>query len=107
VLHFLYYDEYIYKVHVYILQHGGDGVCRFELRSHLKTEDVSPQVSFKSLTQPLRPTESKIRCLTGARDLLPEGRQIYALELTYGFHVVGVTYVTLDILYVLVKFSSG
>ncbi|XP_060602891.1 tripeptidyl-peptidase 2-like [Ruditapes philippinarum] len=80
-----------------ITVHGGDGVCRFELRSHLKTEDVSPQVSFKSLTQPLRPTESKIRCLTGARDLLPEGRQIYALELTYGFHVSKTTEVTPDL----------
>ncbi|XP_053404432.1 tripeptidyl-peptidase 2-like isoform X2 [Mercenaria mercenaria] len=80
-----------------ITVHGGDGVCRFELRSHLKTEDISPSVSFKTLTQPLRPTDSKVRCLAGPRDQLPEGRQIYALELTYGFHVSKSTEVTPDL----------
>ena len=29
-----------------------------------------------------------MRCLAGPRDLLPEGRQIYAVELSYNFHVV-------------------
>ena len=71
-----------------IFQHGGDGVCRFDLRSRLKTEDMQPSVSFKTLVQPLRPSETKTKCLAGPRDLLPEGRQIYAIELTYNFHIV-------------------
>lgn len=54
----------------------------------MKTEDVSPSVSFKTITQPLRPSENKIRCLMGPRDQLPEGRQIYGLELKYTFNVV-------------------
>ena len=35
-----------------------------------------------------RPADCKMKCLAGPRDLLPEGRQIYAMELTYNFHVV-------------------
>ena len=34
-----------------------------------------------------RPSESKVRCLMTRRDTLPENRQIYALELTYNFHL--------------------
>ncbi|XP_052216044.1 tripeptidyl-peptidase 2-like isoform X2 [Dreissena polymorpha] len=70
-----------------VIVHGADGVCRFDVRSHLRSEDINPTVTLKTLTQPLRPSDSKIRCLSGARDLLPEGRQIYALELTYKFSV--------------------
>jgi len=32
-----------------------------------------------------RPTESKIRVLSGCRDTLPENRQLSVLELTYSF----------------------
>ena len=32
-----------------------------------------------------RPTESKIRVLSGSRDTLPDNRQMSALELTYNF----------------------
>ncbi|KAL3846837.1 hypothetical protein ACJMK2_017791 [Sinanodonta woodiana] len=70
-----------------LTQHGGDGVCRFNLRAPLKNEDITPAISLKTLVQPLRPSEHKIRCLFGPRDTLPEGRQIYALELTYNFHI--------------------
>ena len=34
-----------------------------------------------------RPYEHKIRCLPGDRDCLPEGRQIYCIELYYKFQV--------------------
>ena len=72
------------------LQQSGEGVCRFDLRSHLKSEDMSPSVSLKTLSQPLRPSDTKVRCLAGPRDTLTEGRQIYALENTYKFSVVSV-----------------
>lgn len=35
-----------------------------------------------------RPSEYKIKILPGARDTLPNGRHIYAIELTYNFHLV-------------------
>lgn len=34
-----------------------------------------------------RPTESKLKCLSETRDVLPPGRQIYAQEMTYTFHM--------------------
>ena len=80
--------------HIYVVfslifkQHGGEGVTRIQVKSNLKHEEIAPSVSFKTLTQQLRPSESKIRCLMGERDRLPEGRQIYALELTYNLHIV-------------------
>ncbi|WAR28137.1 TPP2-like protein [Mya arenaria] len=77
--------------------HAGDSVCRFDLRSYLKTEDVSPSVSLKTLSVPLRPIDNKIRCLAGTRDTLPEGRQIYSLELTYKFSVSKTVEVTPDL----------
>ncbi|XP_052784723.1 tripeptidyl-peptidase 2-like [Mya arenaria] len=80
-----------------VIVHAGDSVCRFDLRSYLKTEDVSPSVSLKTLSVPLRPIDNKIRCLAGTRDTLPEGRQIYSLELTYKFSVSKTVEVTPDL----------
>ncbi|KAL4219860.1 tripeptidyl-peptidase II Tpp2 [Mactra antiquata] len=80
-----------------VVMHGGEGVTRFELRSTLKTEDISPCVTFKTVTQPLRPVENKIKCLMGPRDQLPEGRQIYGLELKYTFNVAKTSEVTPDL----------
>ena len=43
---------------------------------------------FVKLFFPPRPAEYKIKLLPGTRDTLPEERHIYALELTYNFHLV-------------------
>ncbi|KAK7483877.1 hypothetical protein BaRGS_00024894 [Batillaria attramentaria] len=67
---------------------ASQGITRFDLISPLKAEDVCPSVTFKHLVQPIRPSSHKIRALSDSRDMLPEGRQIYAIELTYIFHVV-------------------
>ncbi|KAL5005334.1 hypothetical protein ScPMuIL_018790 [Solemya velum] len=78
------------------VMNAADGVTRFNVRAKLKNEEISPAISLKALSQPLRPTEYKVRCLHGPRDLLPEGRQIYALELTYKFLLNKVTEVIPD-----------
>ncbi|XP_022098727.1 tripeptidyl-peptidase 2-like isoform X1 [Acanthaster planci] len=68
-----------------IQMHAANGVYRFDVRSHLKIEEVSPTITIKNCVQPLRPNDCKINPL-GARDVLPNGRQIYEIVLTYNFH---------------------
>lgn len=70
-----------------IVMHAADGIARCNVKATLKHEEISPSVCLKFLAQPLRPVEHKLRSLNGLRDLLPEGRQIYAIELTYNFHL--------------------
>ncbi|KAJ8310382.1 hypothetical protein KUTeg_012247 [Tegillarca granosa] len=69
------------------VMHAADAITRFNLNSTLKNQELSPSISLKTLVQPLRPVENKIKCLYGSRDSLPEGRQIYAIELTYNLHI--------------------
>ncbi|CAI9728027.1 tripeptidyl-peptidase 2-like [Octopus vulgaris] len=70
-----------------IVMHAADGIARCNVKATLRHEEICPSVCLKSLAQPLRPAEHKLRSLNGPRDLLPEGRQIYAIELTYNFHL--------------------
>ncbi|XP_063430494.1 tripeptidyl-peptidase 2-like [Mytilus trossulus] len=67
--------------------HGADGIMRYDVKATLKPEEISPSISLKTLCQPLKPTEYKIKCLNGPRDVLPNDRHIFALELTYSFHI--------------------
>lgn len=60
-------------------------VCRVDVKPALREEDILPTVSLKTHAQLVRPSEHKISPL-GSRDVLPNGRQIYALTLTYNFH---------------------
>ncbi|XP_022341956.2 tripeptidyl-peptidase 2-like [Crassostrea virginica] len=69
------------------VMHASDGVLRLNVRTNLRREEVNPNISLKTLVQPLRPAEYKIKLLPGTRDTLPEERHIYALELTYNFHL--------------------
>ncbi|XP_063809295.1 tripeptidyl-peptidase 2 isoform X2 [Pseudophryne corroboree] len=65
--------------------HGSDGIVRFDVLSTLKYEDLSPAISLKNWVQTLRPISAKTRPL-GARDILPNNRQLYEIILTYNFH---------------------
>ncbi|CAH3119853.1 unnamed protein product [Pocillopora meandrina] len=60
-------------------------VCRVDVKTALREEQINPTVSLKTHAQPIRPSEYKINAL-GSRDVLPNGRQIFALTLTYNFH---------------------
>uniref|UniRef100_A0A2R5LKX2 Tripeptidyl-peptidase 2 n=1 Tax=Ornithodoros turicata TaxID=34597 RepID=A0A2R5LKX2_9ACAR len=72
---------------------ASDGVYQFEVRSHLRSEDVLPAVSLKHHVMVLRPTESKIRPL-GERDILPKGRPVYENQFTYTFTLAKAAEVT-------------
>ncbi|ESO86457.1 hypothetical protein LOTGIDRAFT_129137 [Lottia gigantea] len=68
------------------VMHAADSITRYNIRNFLKHEEAQPSVTLKTLVQPVRPIESKIVCLEGSRDRLPDNRQIYSIELTYNFN---------------------
>lgn len=65
--------------------HGADGVHRIDVTT-LGREDAVPAIQLKTAQMVLRPSESKISPLT-ARDVLPNGRQIYQNILTYNLNL--------------------
>lgn len=69
-----------------IVMHGADGIHRIDVHSALSYEDMLPSVSFKSLVIPVRPLDHKINPLK-LRDVIPNGRQIYEIVLTYNFNI--------------------
>lgn len=64
---------------------AADGVYSLDLRT-LRSEEILPTVTLKSSVQVLKPVESKVNALL-ERDIIPVGRQIYELLLTYEFHL--------------------
>uniref|UniRef100_V5IDQ3 Tripeptidyl-peptidase 2 n=2 Tax=Ixodes ricinus TaxID=34613 RepID=V5IDQ3_IXORI len=65
---------------------ASDGVYRFDVMSHLKCEEVLPVATLKHHVAVLRPADSKIQPL-GSRDVIPEGRPVYEMQLTYNFSI--------------------
>ncbi|KAL1467155.1 hypothetical protein MTO96_026283 [Rhipicephalus appendiculatus] len=76
-----------------LVMRSSEGVCRFDVTSQLRPEEVSPAASLKQHVIVLRPAESKVRPL-GARDVIPDGRVIYEIQLTYNFSLNKATEVT-------------
>lgn len=76
-----------------IVMHGADGIHRIDVSSCLSYEEMQPSVTFKHHVAPLRPTEHKISPLK-SRDVIPEGRQIYEMQLTYSLNVPKATEIT-------------
>ncbi|XP_077513162.1 tripeptidyl-peptidase II isoform X1 [Amblyomma americanum] len=72
---------------------ASDGVYRFDVTSRLRPEEVAPMASLKQHVIVLRPTDSKVQPL-GARDVFPDGRVIYEIQLTYSFSLSKATEVT-------------
>ena len=70
-----------------LVMHGGEGIMRIELDSQLKAEEVVPEIKLKNVVQVVKPSEHKLVSLTDARDVLPDGRQMYELQLSYSFSV--------------------
>jgi len=67
-----------------IFLNGCEGLKRVDVTCALSPEDVLPVATLTHYVLPLSPKESKLRPL-GTRDLIPGGRQIYELVLTYSF----------------------
>ena len=69
-----------------VLLNQARGVQKVDVVAGLGEEELQPAASFKTLHQPLRPTEAFIRPL-GERDKFQDERQIYQLRLSYSFTV--------------------
>ncbi|XP_067127626.1 tripeptidyl-peptidase 2 [Centruroides vittatus] len=76
-----------------IVMQGAESIHRIDASSFLRYEEIMPAVTLKSYVTILRPSENKIQPL-GCRDIIPEGRQIYELVLTYNFNISKSTEVT-------------
>ncbi|XP_054709504.1 tripeptidyl-peptidase 2-like [Uloborus diversus] len=76
-----------------VVMHGADGIHRVDVHSSLIYEDMSPTAVLKSHVVVLRPVDSKINPLK-SRDVIPIGRQVYELQLTYTFNVPKATEIT-------------
>ena len=70
-----------------IVMHGAEGIMRLDIDSGLKSEEVAPEIKLKNIVQVVRPSENKIISLADPRDVLPVGRQMYELQLSYSFTV--------------------
>ena len=70
-----------------LTMHGGEGILRMELESGLKAEEVMPEIKLKNVVQVVRPGDNKLVSLSDARDVLPVGRQMYELQLSYSFSI--------------------
>ena len=64
---------------------GGELTTRMYVAAPVGRERIGPKGSLETLRQMLRPAKADLRPLGGQRDLLPEGRQIHELVLTYDF----------------------
>ncbi len=56
-------------------------------RAPFRSEKLAPAAKLSNVRIPLRPTEAVLAPLPGARDVLPNGRTIHSLTLTYKFTV--------------------
>ena len=65
--------------------HHATGIHRIDLTS-LTNDELAPLIQLKSAVMVLKPTESKITAMT-ARDVVPDGRQIYQNILSYNLHL--------------------
>lgn len=72
------------------------GVSRLEVAT-LSPEEVMPQIQLKYAGVNLKPSNSKISPLSAERDVLPEGRQIYQLIVTYNLHITKQAEVSLNV----------
>ncbi|KAF5299966.1 hypothetical protein FQA39_LY11339 [Lamprigera yunnana] len=75
-----------------ITMYASEGIYSLLVTS-LQGEEILPCITLKNSVQILRPSEAKISALN-ARDIIPKGRQIYELVLSYNFHLNKSTDVT-------------
>jgi len=68
------------------VMHGGEGLYRVDLETGNHLEEALPEVKLKNCVQVVRPQDAKVVNLSaGTRDLMPEGRHTFELQLTYSF----------------------
>ncbi|CAI5460083.1 unnamed protein product [Closterium sp. Yama58-4] len=75
-------------VHGDVTINGGSNVQRIDITSApFRMERFTPTVSLNRVRAAYRPSEAKVEPLSSTRDMLPDGRQIQALNITYKFSI--------------------
>ncbi|CAI5948872.1 unnamed protein product [Closterium sp. NIES-65] len=75
-------------VHGDVTMNGGSNVQRIDIASApFRMERFTPTVSLNRVRSAYRPSEAKVEPLSSTRDMLPDGRQIQALNITYKFSI--------------------
>jgi tripeptidyl-peptidase-2 len=69
-----------------LINSGNNGFSRLEIFSPLGRETVTPKVTFDTLLQSVRPTDSIVEPLQ-TRDVLPNSKQVHALVNSYSYKV--------------------
>ncbi|KAI4384768.1 hypothetical protein MLD38_002876 [Melastoma candidum] len=64
---------------------GSEAPVRIDAEALLASENLSPAAVLHMVRIPYRPVDSKLYALDSNRDVLPSGKQILALTLTYKF----------------------
>uniref|UniRef100_A0A0A9YF50 Tripeptidyl-peptidase 2 n=2 Tax=Lygus hesperus TaxID=30085 RepID=A0A0A9YF50_LYGHE len=74
--------------------HHAQGIASFEIIGGHQMEEIAPQISLKHNVIVLKPTESRISPCGSPRDVIPDERHIYQLNLTYSLHLPKSTEIT-------------
>ncbi|KAG8181078.1 hypothetical protein JTE90_014790 [Oedothorax gibbosus] len=69
-----------------VTMHAADGILRLDVQSNLSYEEINPSIVFKYHNMVLRPSDYKVKPLK-ERDVIPVGRQIYEIQLTYNINI--------------------
>ena len=80
-----------------LVMHGAEGLYRLDLESEVRCEEAAPEIKLKNVVQVVRPSESKVVSLPDPRDVLPAGRQMFELQLSYSFSVSKTSETTLNL----------
>ena len=80
-----------------LVMHGGEGIYRLDLESEVRAEEVAPEIKLKNVVQVVRPGDSKVVSLSDVRDILPAGRQMFELQLSYNFTIAKTSENTLNL----------
>ena len=67
-------------------QLSSETVKKIDCTTYLRSEELTPAVTMRQACLPLRPTNHRL-CPLGARDIVFDDKQLWALTLNYTFNI--------------------
>ncbi|XP_026279947.1 tripeptidyl-peptidase 2 [Frankliniella occidentalis] len=78
-----------------VIMQATQGILSMDLYSGPISEELAPSASLRAVVSVCKPIDAKVGVLSPDRDMIPDGRQIYELQLTYTFQIKHETDVTI------------
>ncbi|KAK3925767.1 Tripeptidyl-peptidase 2 [Frankliniella fusca] len=78
-----------------VIMQATQGILTMDLYSGPMSEELAPSASLRSVVSVCKPIDAKVGVLSPDRDMIPDGRQIYELQLSYTFQIKHETDVTI------------